>query len=145
MSSLGRTARNGGRNSRLATAGPRRGRWQGLPLTFLGWWPAMDGLGAAASLAGGTARPGGPATGRQLAPGLGAWSCGSSEVPRSRAVHHGVSGVRTPENADVHGARARAQRKGARFYLVQPFLKMWISKILNRTWKSPKIKVVEEL
>jgi hypothetical protein len=44
--------------------------------------------------------PRGLTTGLQLAPGLGAWSRGSSEVPRSRAVHRGVSGVRTPESAD---------------------------------------------
>jgi hypothetical protein len=54
--------------------------------------------------------PRGPATGLQLAPGLGAWSRGSSEVPRSRAVHHGISGVRTPESTDGDAWQERSRR-----------------------------------
>jgi hypothetical protein len=54
--------------------------------------------------------PRGPATGLQLTPGLGAWSHGSSEVPRSRAVHHGVSGVRTLESADGDASQERSRR-----------------------------------
>jgi hypothetical protein len=68
--------------------------------------------------------PRGPATGLQLAPGFGAWSRGSSEVPRSRVVHHRVlesirrrarTTTRGRNGRDVLGARARARRQGAGF------------------------------
>jgi hypothetical protein len=109
----------------------RRGRGGGTP-KGTSW--AVSGRGRmrmerAARTRDGT-WPRGPVTGLQLAPGLGAWSRESSEVPWSRGVHHGVSGVRTPESADgdawqdgrdVPGVRARADARVLSFISFSPF------------------------